>query len=161
VAIEAGAMRVPVVATRVDGVVDAVDDGVTGLLVRPRDAVQLAEAIERLMENPELRESMGSAARVYVLNRFRRDRITAGLLCEYQQAVANRKKPSILYRAAKRFFDVMGALTLAILTLPIWALAALAIRSSLGGPVIFQQERGGLGGKPFVAYKFRTMQGAR
>jgi glycosyltransferase involved in cell wall biosynthesis len=50
----------PVVATRVGGVPDLVDDGETGLIVEPRDPHALAEAVLRLLDDPELRARMGS-----------------------------------------------------------------------------------------------------
>ncbi len=58
---------------------------------------------------------------------------------------------------AKRLLDVSGALVgLALLGLPMLVIATL-IRAMTGAPVIFKQVRPGLGGKPFVLYKFRTM----
>jgi glycosyltransferase involved in cell wall biosynthesis len=53
----------PVVATAVGGLLDAVDDGVTGVLVPPRDPVALRAAIERLLEDPALCLRLGAAAR--------------------------------------------------------------------------------------------------
>jgi exopolysaccharide production protein ExoY len=60
-------------------------------------------------------------------------------------------------RAAKRVLDVVLALVLIILTLPIMVVVALAVFVSDPGPVIFRQERVGRGGAPFRIAKFRTM----
>ena len=65
--IEALAMEVPVVATRISGVPELVDDGVTGLLVPERDAASLATAMRTLFESPELRRRLGRAGREKVL----------------------------------------------------------------------------------------------
>jgi glycosyltransferase involved in cell wall biosynthesis len=67
VAREAMAHARPVVATTVGGLVDAVEDGVTGLLVPSRDPAALRAALERLLRDPELRRSLGSAARERVV----------------------------------------------------------------------------------------------
>ena len=64
------------------------------------------------------------------------------------------------YDHAKRAFDVAIAVPLLVLTLPIQAATALAIRGRLGGPVLFRQVRPGLHGKPFELVKFRTMLNA-
>jgi|SRR5450631_748584 len=58
---------------------------------------------------------------------------------------------------AKRAFDVAIAVLLFVLTLPIQAATALAIRIHLGSPVLFRQTRPGLHGEPFEMVKFRTM----
>jgi glycosyltransferase involved in cell wall biosynthesis len=47
----------------VGGLVDAVEDGVTGVLVPPRDVAALRAAIERLLDGAALRVSLGAAAR--------------------------------------------------------------------------------------------------
>jgi lipopolysaccharide/colanic/teichoic acid biosynthesis glycosyltransferase len=57
----------------------------------------------------------------------------------------------------KRAFDLTIAGLLFLLTLPIQAATALAIRIRLGSPVLFRQTRPGLHGKPFKIVKFRTM----
>ncbi|GIW92860.1 MAG: spore coat protein CotZ [Pirellulaceae bacterium] len=57
----------------------------------------------------------------------------------------------------KRIFDIIVAITLLVLTAPILAIAAVAIKLTSPGPVFFRQRRAGLGGKPFVMYKLRTM----
>ncbi len=70
VAIEALAAARPVVATRVGGVPDVVTDGVDGFLVEPGDVEALAERLERLARDPELRRAMGEAGRTRVLPRY-------------------------------------------------------------------------------------------
>lgn len=52
----------PLVATEVGGIPDIVEDGKTGLLVQPRDAAALAEAIGRLIDSPELAAQISDAA---------------------------------------------------------------------------------------------------
>ncbi len=59
--------------------------------------------------------------------------------------------------AWKRALDVLGALALMILFSPVMAIAAIGIKFSSKGPVIFKQDRAGLGGRPFKIYKFRSM----
>ena len=63
VAREAMAHGRPVVATAVGGLLDAVEDGVTGVQVPPRDAAALRAALERLLGDGALRRSLGAAAR--------------------------------------------------------------------------------------------------
>ncbi|MFC3069219.1 sugar transferase [Phenylobacterium soli] len=59
---------------------------------------------------------------------------------------------------AKRLFDVVTATTLILLLLPTLLLIAAAIFLESGGPVLFRQVRGGLNGRLFTIYKFRTMR---
>jgi lipopolysaccharide/colanic/teichoic acid biosynthesis glycosyltransferase len=58
----------------------------------------------------------------------------------------------------KRAVDVLGAIGLLGLSAPAIAVVALMVKLSSPGPVIFRQERAGLGGRPFTIYKFRTMR---
>jgi lipopolysaccharide/colanic/teichoic acid biosynthesis glycosyltransferase len=57
----------------------------------------------------------------------------------------------------KRALDVAASATALVVASPILAGAALAIKLSSAGPILFKQKRAGLGGRPFVIYKFRTM----
>lgn len=59
---------------------------------------------------------------------------------------------------AKRALDIVGAGTGLVLTAPVMAGAAIAVRWTMGTPVLFRQRRPGLHGKPFVLLKFRTMR---
>lgn len=57
----------------------------------------------------------------------------------------------------KRTMDVVLVVIAAPALLPVLAIVALLVRLRLGSPVLFIQERPGLGGRPFRMYKFRTM----
>lgn len=57
----------------------------------------------------------------------------------------------------KRVIDILGALVALILFSPLLMFAALAIKLTSSGPIIFNQRRAGLGGRPFTIYKLRTM----
>ena len=70
VLLESMAVGVPVVATRVGGNPEAVEHGVTGLLVAPGDAFALAHAVTLLLEHPHLARCYGEAARRRVHERF-------------------------------------------------------------------------------------------
>lgn len=59
---------------------------------------------------------------------------------------------------AKRLVDIVGSLVGIILTSPVMLVAAIAVKASSPGPVIFKQERVGLHSKPFYMYKFRSME---
>ena len=60
----------PVVATRVGGIPEIVDDGVDGILVPPADSKALADTIVDLLNNPDKRQQMAGAGREKVLSKF-------------------------------------------------------------------------------------------
>ena len=62
-----------------------------------------------------------------------------------------------VFASLKRVLDIAIALALLILTAPLMLAAAIAVRVSSGGPVIFSQTRVGQHSDPFTMYKFRTM----
>jgi lipopolysaccharide/colanic/teichoic acid biosynthesis glycosyltransferase len=67
-----------------------------------------------------------------------------------------------MYRVfGKRLLDLALAAPALVLLAPVLFLVALLVRLRLGAPVLFRQQRPGLGGRPFVLYKFRTMRAAR
>ncbi|KRE43813.1 sugar transferase [Knoellia sp. Soil729] len=57
----------------------------------------------------------------------------------------------------KRLIDLVVSVPALVLSLPVQAAVAVAVRRKLGSPVLFSQERPGLGGRMFVMRKFRTM----
>jgi glycosyltransferase involved in cell wall biosynthesis len=85
VAIEASAMEIPVVSTRIPGCVDAVQDGVTGTLVPPGDAQALSDAVERYLRDGALRAQHGHAGRERALRKFSPEAIWEALYEEYSR----------------------------------------------------------------------------
>jgi len=71
--IEAMMAGLPVIATRTGGIVDSVDHDVSGLLVPERSPADLATAITRLVDDPELAKSLGRSARQEAAARFSRE----------------------------------------------------------------------------------------
>lgn len=66
-------------------------------------------------------------------------------------------KSSKVYSITKRVMDVVGSLLLLILVSPILLAAALAVKLSSKGPILYRQQRVGQYGKPFTFLKFRSM----
>ena len=84
------AMRIgrPVVATAVGGTPEAVEHGVTGLLVPRRDPEALAKAVIELLLDPERRARMGRAAALRARTAFDEERLVAALLDVYREVAA-------------------------------------------------------------------------
>jgi colanic acid/amylovoran biosynthesis glycosyltransferase len=74
VLMEAMAMALPVVATRIAGIPELIDDGESGLLVAPARSDELADALARLAGSPELRAQLGRAGRRAVTDGYDADR---------------------------------------------------------------------------------------
>jgi lipopolysaccharide/colanic/teichoic acid biosynthesis glycosyltransferase len=70
----------------------------------------------------------------------------------------NAGEPPARVRAQKRALDLVAGVAALVLLAPVLALTYLAVLVSLGRPVLFRQARPGLGGRPFVLYKFRTLR---
>jgi len=68
--IEAMAAKCPVITTRRGGVTMAVKEGITGLFVRSRNSTEIADAVNKLFNNDQLRVRMGEKARMVVASRF-------------------------------------------------------------------------------------------
>jgi len=83
--IEAMMAGLPVVATRVGGVPELVEDGVTGFLVSPRDPEALTAAIQKLLDNEDLRCKMGQLGRRKALSHFTLERMLAQTQEVYQK----------------------------------------------------------------------------
>lgn len=71
------------------------------------------------------------------------------------------EKASFYSRTGKRLFDLFVAVCLLVVLSPILAVSGFFVRTRLGAPVLFRQERPGLRGQPFQIVKFRTMTNER
>ncbi|RLF10056.1 MAG: hypothetical protein DRJ69_03625 [Thermoprotei archaeon] len=84
VAAEAMASGVPVVATRVGGLKEVVEDGCTGLLVKPYSARELAEALIALLQDSSLRGRLSRNARLRAVERYSWSRVADRVLKTYE-----------------------------------------------------------------------------
>ena len=92
-AIESLAAGRPVVATRVGGTPDVVEDGVSGMLVRVGDVEGIAGALERLARDPELRRRLGEQGRERVIGRYRVERLVDDVDALYRELLSERGLP--------------------------------------------------------------------
>jgi len=89
-AVEAMAAGKAVVATRVDGILEIIDDGENGLLSEPGDIDTLALAIARVVDNPTLRDRLGRAARQRVAEHFQRRSMGEKYTQVFHELIAHR-----------------------------------------------------------------------
>lgn len=83
--LEALRAGLPVVATDVGGVAEAVEDGINGYLIRKDNVEQLAAVLRKLISEPELRRKMGAASRQKYERHFRLDRMVDDTLAVYRE----------------------------------------------------------------------------
>lgn len=87
VILEAQAAGVPIVATKVGGVVDLVDDGATGLLVSPKQPDEMAQAIMRVMEDKGLACQMADNAKKKILAHYTLDHMAGATIKVYEELI--------------------------------------------------------------------------
>jgi glycosyltransferase involved in cell wall biosynthesis len=92
--LEAMAVGLPVVASRVGGIPEVVVDGETGLLVLAEDAEQLAAALDRLLNDDALRRRLGEAGRTRVREHFDLDSVRRAHIDLYRRELAKRGLPA-------------------------------------------------------------------
>jgi glycosyltransferase involved in cell wall biosynthesis len=88
VLLEAAASARPMIATDVPGCREIVEPGVTGLLVPPRDAAGLADAVLHLLADPESCRRMGAQARKLAEREFGVDAVVSRTLDLYRECLA-------------------------------------------------------------------------
>ena len=89
--LQAMACAIPVVSTTVGAIGEAVDNGVTGLIVPPRDVAALGSAMARLRDDPALRARLGSAGRIRALRDFGIDRMLDRMEAVFRAVLVQRR----------------------------------------------------------------------
>ena len=125
-----------------------------GLLAPPGDAAVLASRVLELYRDRELCRHLGANARRAAESFDRPGQVDA--YARILREAGSEPRP-VRQSRRKRAFDVALAGLGLVLSAPLWALVALAIKLGDGGPVLFSQERVGVGGRPFRSLKFRSM----
>ncbi len=87
--LEAAATGLPLVATDIEGCRVVVRSGINGLLIPPQNAEALADAIERLVRDPQLRVSMGKASREIAVKEFDEQKIWGQWLDLYEKVLSS------------------------------------------------------------------------
>jgi len=87
VVVDAMALGVPVIASRIGGLPYGVADGVTGLLFEPGNPRDLVQQVRRLWDDPQLCNRMGSAGRQKVMREYTEDAYFHNLMAVYQTAI--------------------------------------------------------------------------
>ena len=92
VCLEAMSAACGVVASQSGGMAEMIENGRTGLLINPKKPREIADAIISLLEAPEKRIVMGTAAREHVLDTYSADRIAPLQIASYERAIENARK---------------------------------------------------------------------
>ncbi len=156
VIIEAAACGIPSIAYAVEGVVDAVNDGITGLLVKAGHVEALSGAMERLATDRELLHRLGAQARERVVRLFTSDEVTNAWIKYYQSQVLDNR--SVEHALMKRLIDILLAGNALILASPIVVAVGLLVLLTSPGPAIYWSDRIGQRNRIFKMPKFRTMR---
>jgi glycosyltransferase involved in cell wall biosynthesis len=82
---QAMCLGLPVVATRVGGIPEMVEHGLTGMLVPPGESEPLADALMQLLDDPQLRHRLGAAARGQAVERYLPRSVAQATLRVYQE----------------------------------------------------------------------------
>ena len=90
VAVEAMACECPVVVSDADGFTEVVEDNVTGFIVPKRDVEATATAIQKFIDNPDLRKTMGTAGRERVQRMFEWNENVKTMLEHYKRLIDNK-----------------------------------------------------------------------
>ena len=90
VILEAMAMEKPIVASRVGGIPDLIDQGINGLLVRPGDARELADALERVLSDNGLAKKLGKEGRKKIKDQFSADVMVRSIEKLYRELLARK-----------------------------------------------------------------------
>src|SRR5262249_43930567 len=142
VTIEAAACGVAVVASRIYGIVDAVDEGRTALLHPAGDIPALADALRRVTADPALRASLGAAGPRWAATEFHVQRMTDEQLALYAELLATTESTSEsaaagwYRRRGKRIFDVAASAIALLVLAPVLVAGAVLIRATVGTPIL-------------------------
>ena len=93
--LEAMACGLPVIACAGSGAAEVVSHEQTGLLVRPRNLKDLVDALRRLLFNPELRRTLGSAARRYAAEQANGERCVQRIASFYESVTSRTTRPEV------------------------------------------------------------------
>jgi lipopolysaccharide/colanic/teichoic acid biosynthesis glycosyltransferase len=152
----------PVIMAVPGDAADLVTRAGAGILAKPQNAPSLAEAVRRLVSLPaQERDRMGAAGKAFYEKELSIEVAVDKFQKIFDSLVKQHGKSRIRSAAwLKRAIDIAGGAAALAVFGPIMAVAALAVRLTMGLPPFFKQERPGLNERPFTLLKLRTMNQA-
>lgn len=154
--LEAAAIGIPSIGSRIYGICDAIQDCETGILVEPKNSYALSVAMADLTLNKAWRASLGKAAYTRVSKGFLENEVVLRYV-DYIGSLTNIGdkvlKISALKRCTDIIFSLIGLIFFSIPSLIIY----LGIKITSSGGVIYFSDRVGLNNQIFKMAKFRTM----
>lgn len=159
----AGFVRLPGQDATVKGIVCDMD-GIGNMVASNRiDDVVLALPAPRLHELPQILEKVRRiGVPVRTVLDFGDQPLTSDRLLNingvWMVSVCHTPAESVMYMILKRGFDIAFSTAVLLVTAPVMAVIAAAVKITSSGPVLFAQERVGFKGNVFKMYKFRTMR---
>jgi lipopolysaccharide/colanic/teichoic acid biosynthesis glycosyltransferase len=135
-----------------------------GIFAEPENPGELAGAIKHLADDPSLRHELGRAGRQWVLAHATREALASRYLDALTGIIADHPKHTAQrgWRLALKTLVDRGAAAAALVaTAPILLSSMAAVRTTMGSPTLFAQERPGRDGRGFKLFKLRTMRAAR
>ena len=165
VVMQAGCLGIPSVVSDINGCNEIVENGQTGIIVKPKDESALYSAMLTLAESELLRSRLASGARQKIQRDFDQRYVWEQLKNEYHERLdiaAALKKRRVVYRnIIKPFFDKLIGLVVLVVLSPVMLVCMIVLARANDGKVWFTQWRPGENGKLFKLIKFRTMSEAR
>ena len=135
---------------------ELLNDSGAGVAVPPDDVGAFADALIDLADHRDQLSAMSQSASALAHERFDRNILGERFVQWLEETfVTNRSQP------VKRTFDFLASAAGLLVLSPVLLVLAIMVRSKLGSPILFTQERPGLDGKPFKMMKFRTMTDER
>jgi lipopolysaccharide/colanic/teichoic acid biosynthesis glycosyltransferase len=163
VVMQASCLEVPCIVSDINGCNEIIDHNRTGLIVEPKNAPALFEAMRLLSSNTDVRKNFASEARNKIVKEYDQKFVWDELEKEYW---ANLKSASYRSRTfftviVKPFFDRLVALIGLIIASPVMLICMLLLSRANKGRVWFTQTRPGKNERLFKVIKFRTMSDER
>ena len=90
--IEAAAMGIPTIGTYINGLIDAIVNGETGILVPSHDDRALLQALKQLLDDPDLTYQMGKAARQRCVRKFNANIVNKKMAEEYMRLLKKTRR---------------------------------------------------------------------
>jgi lipopolysaccharide/colanic/teichoic acid biosynthesis glycosyltransferase len=164
VVMQASCLQVPSIVSNINGCNEIIEDGKTGLIVEPKNAAQLFNAMQLLSANEDMRKQFAHAAMQKVVAEYDQKFVWSLLGKEYESNLreAQQKVGGTFYRNfVKPLFDKSVAIVALIVSSPVVLICMILLARANRGKVWFTQMRPGKNGKLFLLIKFKTMSDAR